>query len=748
VQKKTNKIERLEMEKNTKVSIIIPIYNMEKYLEECLDTAIGQTLKDIEIICVNDGSQDNSLSIIKKYMAIDDRIVLIDQENLGVATARNNAMNIATGEFICFMDPDDWYPESDILETLYITAKEHNVNICGGSFSEYYPNGDVITDFKLEKSKYKFDKDMLMFYNQYQFEFGYHRFVYKTEFLRKHNIYFPQYVRFQDPPFFITAMVNAKKFYAISKVTYAYRAGNFKTIQWTERKASDLFKGLIDNLRLSNEYGLNELHYMTAKRLSVNYKDIFIDVIHEVTDTKNFLNLVGNAENVANYTVLKKDGLDEKYREFLKTLYYLLWTNEVKDAIGYENSNIDDKFDVIRKSDNVKVSVIVPFYNDEKYVSDCLESLRDQTMKELQIICVNDGSQDNSRSIVEEFSKYDERIEIIDKENGGLSSARNVGISRAKGKYLMFLDSDDYLDLDSIRYLYTVAEQDDTDIIDFDAVAFFETKEDEEKNSNYKSFYERKYNSNEVCLGEEYFSECIQNNDFKPSVCLHFMKTSFIKDNGITFYEGILHEDNLFTLQSLLMATRVKYINKKYYYRRVHEDSIMTRETTMKNIYGYFVTIYFMLDFANNYNFKLEGTKDALSKELSLIYRNNVLSKMKKFEDDNIDLYTDDYMQKMYFDVFIKTSVNKIKALNEKYQEVRNRPNGIIKNDEIDTLRKTNNSLVDKNNWLIQKKDEIESDRDRILNSYSYRLGMLVTWIPRKIRRFLRICLFSLQFPK
>ena len=172
------------MRKNTKVSIIIPIYNMEKYLEECLDTAIGQTLKDIEIICVNDGSQDNSLSIIKKYMAIDDRIVLIDQENLGVATARNNAMNIATGEFICFMDPDDWYPESDILETLYITAKEHNVNICGGSFSEYYPNGDVITDFKWEKSKYKFDKDMLMFYNQYQFEFGYHRFVYKTEFLR------------------------------------------------------------------------------------------------------------------------------------------------------------------------------------------------------------------------------------------------------------------------------------------------------------------------------------------------------------------------------------------------------------------------------------------------------------------------------------------------------------------------------------------------------------------------------------
>lgn len=725
------------MKQSTKVSIIIPIYNMEKYLAECLDTVIRQTLKDIEIICVNDGSQDNSLSIIKKYMETDDRIVLIDQENLGVATARNNAMNIAKGEFICFMDPDDWYPENDILETLYSTAKEHNVNICGGSFSEYYPNGDVITDFKWEKSKYKFDKDMLMFYNQYQFEFGYHRFVYKTEFLRKHNINFPLYVRFQDPPFFINAMVHAKKFYAISKITYAYRVGNFKTIQWTERKASDLLKGLIDNLRLSNEYGLNELHYLTAKRLAVNYKDIFTSVIHQLTDTKSFLNLISSAENTANYEVLKKDGLDEKYREFLKTLYYLLWTNETKETIECENNNIDDDFEVIRKSGNVKVSVIVPFYNDEKYVSDCLESLRDQTMKELQIICVNDGSKDNSRSIVEGFSKYDERIEIVDKENGGLSSARNAGISRAKGKYLMFLDSDDYLDLDSIRYLYTVAEQDDTDIIDFDAVAFFETKEDEENNKNYTTFYERKSENNEVRLGEEYFVECIQNNDFKPSACLHFMKTSFLKENQITFYEGILHEDNLFTLQSLLMATRVKYLNKKYYYRRVHGNSIMTREVTMKNIYGYFVTIYSMLDFANNYNFKLEDTKVALSEELSLINK-NVLSKMKKIEDDNIDSFTDDYMQKMYFSIFVESSADKVRELNEKYQDAKNKLNGTHKNDENDVLRKANNSLMDENNLLKQKKDEIERDRERILNSYSYRVGLLITWIPRKIRRCIR----------
>lgn len=722
----------------TKISIIIPIYNMEKYLAECLETVINQTLKEIEIICVNDGSQDDSLAIIKKYIEMDNRIVLIDQENLGVATARNNAMNIAKGEFICFMDPDDWYPESDILETLYFTAKEHNVNICGGSFSEYYPNGDVITDFKGEKSKYKFEKDMLMFYNQYQFEFGYHRFVYKTEFLRKYNIEFPLYARFQDPPFFINAMVHAKKFFSISKITYAYRVGNFKTIQWTERKASDLLKGLIDNLRLSNEYGLNELHRLTAKRLAVNYKDIFINVIHELTDTKSFLSLIRNAENSANYEVLKKDGIGEKYREFLKTLYYLLWTSETKEANINEKNDLIREPEVIKEPDIVKVSIIVPFYNDEKYVSDCLESLRDQTMKELQIICVNDGSQDNSRNIVEEFSKYDERIEIVDKENGGLSSARNAGISRAKGKYLMFLDSDDYLDLDSIRYLYTVAESEDTDIVDFDAVSFFETREDEEKNRNYKSFYVRKCNNNEVRLGEEYFIECIQNNDFKPPAWLHFMKTSFLRDNQITFYDGILHEDNLFSMQSLLLASRVKYVNKKYYYRRIHEDSIMTRKITMKNVYGYFVTIYAMLDFAENYNFKLADTKSALSKELSLIYK-NIIDKMCKIEDYNIDSCTDDYMQKMYFDVFIKAAFDKLAVQNEKYQDVKNKWNKKSDEKDVVLVRNANNPLVVENNMLKQKKDEIERDRERILNSYSYRLGLIITWIPRKIRRCISI---------
>lgn len=128
-----------------KVSVIIPVYNVEKYLRECLDSVINQALKDIEIICVDDGSPDNSLSILKEYANKDKRFVLIEQNNKGVATARNNAIDKATGEFVCFMDPDDYYPDDKVLETLYSKAVENNVYICGGEFSAFIDGETNIT---------------------------------------------------------------------------------------------------------------------------------------------------------------------------------------------------------------------------------------------------------------------------------------------------------------------------------------------------------------------------------------------------------------------------------------------------------------------------------------------------------------------------------------------------------------------------------------------------------------------------
>lgn len=114
--------------KMVKVSITVPVYNVEKYLEKCLDSLIGQTLKDIEIICINDGSTDNSLSILEKYAKKDSRIKIINQENQGIANTRNKSIKLAQGEYIGFVDSDDWV-SCDFFEKLYNAALKYEADI-------------------------------------------------------------------------------------------------------------------------------------------------------------------------------------------------------------------------------------------------------------------------------------------------------------------------------------------------------------------------------------------------------------------------------------------------------------------------------------------------------------------------------------------------------------------------------------------------------------------------------------------
>ena len=256
----------------TKVSVIIPCYNVEKYLRQCLDSVINQTLKDIEIICVNDGSPDNSIQILQEYAQKDGRVVIIDRENKGVAESRNEGIKKANGEFVCFMDPDDLYPSNDILETLYNRAVENDVKICGGEFSDFSIEEPELKQNYNRKCGYLFNKDGIIFYKDYQYDYGFTRFIYSKEFLIKNNILFPNYTRFEDPPFFVNAMICAEKFYALNKITYAYRKGH-KAVHWDKQNIDDLLEGLTMNISYAKKYNLKKLKKYTKKRFKQHYKE-------------------------------------------------------------------------------------------------------------------------------------------------------------------------------------------------------------------------------------------------------------------------------------------------------------------------------------------------------------------------------------------------------------------------------------------------------------------------------------------
>ncbi|MCI8991551.1 MAG: glycosyltransferase [Eubacterium sp.] len=294
-----------------KISVIIPIYNMEMYLQECLDTVLSQTLQEIEVICINDGSQDSSEEIIRKNIEKDPRIKLISQENRGVAYARNAGIRSASGEFVIFIDPDDWYPDNDVLECLYRKAKEENVLICGGSFSEVQPGG-LVTEFTGNKKKYAFEKDGILDFKEYQFDYGYHRFIYQLDFLKSNDIYFPPYIRYQDPPFFVKAMICAGKFYAMKKITYRYRVGH-QNINWTEKRLIDLLQGLRDNLKMSGEAGLEELHGLTIERLGKSYINMYARTLKEASP--ELFRLLFEIDRCINRDLIADDPVAIKYAD-------------------------------------------------------------------------------------------------------------------------------------------------------------------------------------------------------------------------------------------------------------------------------------------------------------------------------------------------------------------------------------------------------------------------------------------------
>lgn len=269
-------------------------------------------------------------------------------------------------------------------------------------------------------------------------------------------------------------------------------------------------------------------------------------------------------------------------------------------------------------SDRILVSVVIPMYNVGKYIEKCLTSLRCQTYKDLEIICVNDGSTDNTLSLAQKCAREDERIILVDKPNGGPSSARNAGIDAAKGEYIYFLDGDDWLETEAIEALVNCAQENQAELVLFNARTYFESEAVEAANKSYTDYYRRKGTYEGVYTGENLFVELNRNWDFKPSACLLFIKREFLQEIGLRFYDGILHEDNLFTITLLQKAERVVLCNKVLYGRLLREASIMSSEKNWKHAYGLYVCRCEMLRAFGEKKFSFAYYK-ALKKYLDVI---------------------------------------------------------------------------------------------------------------------------------
>lgn len=217
------------------------------------------------------------------------------------------------------------------------------------------------------------------------------------------------------------------------------------------------------------------------------------------------------------------------------------------------------------------ISIVVPVYNVEKYVLVCIKSILSQIEKEDELIIINDGSEDGSLEICQDFTKDHDNVVIYSQKNRGLSVARNKGIELSKNEYVMFVDADDYLIEGAIRKIRICVEKYNLDILQFDAEILNQLEVESKRNP-----YDRRYFPiNDVLTGKEMFRESFPRY-YQPSSCLMAIKRDFLINGKHRFIEGILHEDNAFTFQVLMNAQRVKHMPEKLYIRRMRRNSITT----------------------------------------------------------------------------------------------------------------------------------------------------------------------------
>jgi len=240
------------------VSIIVPVYNAESFLRRCLDSLIAQTLSDIEIVLVDDGSTDNSLSICRAYAKRDERIKIISQQNTGISGARNAGLDAACGEYIGFADSDD-HADADMFFEMYTAAKRHDADIvncdileCGRLIKTNAEKNRVI-DLQAERDC------IFSHINTSKIAMFAVRNITRARIIKDNKIYFPPDARGQESPFFMECFLNAKSYYSLDRALYFYmpNPGSLSRVKFNPGLLRQLTNQYNRKIEVYNKYGIN-----------------------------------------------------------------------------------------------------------------------------------------------------------------------------------------------------------------------------------------------------------------------------------------------------------------------------------------------------------------------------------------------------------------------------------------------------------------------------------------------------------
>ena len=524
------------------ISVIIPVYNVQEYLPKCLESVLGQTLRDIEVICVDDRSFDASLAILGEHAARDSRLRIISQEsNRGVSAARNKGLDSACGEYVFFLDADDWI-ETNHLEEMYAKAVETGRNIVTNeNWLKEFPDR---SERPPEKSILKGESGVFpVEYVQSRLYQTVWSRLYRRTFIEENELRFPEELCYGEDYYFSgLAEVLQDDSYVFAGPPYHYlqRTGSLNHI-----KHPDAIKAciLLYNAWKSRGIDVEGLKLFYAWELEIESERKFLAVRDFFHDIRTLVR--AHSRNYVHFDLFCLEAVlsCRTYEDFLKRF----------------NPNLVISFVKAHRVRRPSVTVVIPVYNTLSFLPRCLDSVRSQTLPDLEILCVDDGSTDGSGEYLDRMAAEDSRIRVIHfPKNGGAPAARNRAIDEARGEWVFFMDSDDWIDAEYIDALVRNARKTGLDIVS--NVDFIYEYDDPSKS--------RRADVQFVIPGKDaYYDPRVIQRGLLPVVWLRLYRRSFLLGSGVRFPELRSGEDNYFVgLTELLQEKGYLFHGPAYHY--------------------------------------------------------------------------------------------------------------------------------------------------------------------------------------
>lgn len=638
------------------VSVIVPVHNAERHLPSALESIRRQTLTDFEVILVDDGSTDSSGTILAEFAASDPRARLISGPAVGSAgAARNAGLAIASGDYLAFLDADDYFVPTMLAE-LHQRAVTDDADVVACKFRIYNevtrettPANWVLRLEHLPRTR-PFAPDAVGHHLFFAFNPAAWNKLFRTRFIRESGLEFQSLRRTNDAYFTFMALALAERISYLDRYLVNYRTANVDSLQGTIDETPLEFVEALDAMRatliatgrwekLERAFVNQALTLCLTNLKRPKTPAGFLEVYEALrTDVFTRFGVLGRPAEYFVRPGLPRDRdfiLERTPEEYLFTKFRdaTATTEKARAELKQALREVDmrgrrpsgpvapapaaeretptaeveavaaevEAVAAVATSDAPDVSVIIPVYNTLAFVSDCLDSVRRQTGCSLEIICVDDGSSDGSGEVLDAAAEEDPRIRVIHQGNGGLSSARNTGIAAATGRYICFIDSDDYWRLDAIADLVRQADEAALDVLLFDAMSLRDDGVSDELWDEYQAYYERQHYDG-VRTGPELLAAMHRPREYRASACLYLARRALLVERELRFYPGITHEDNLFTFEVLLQSERASHTQTALYARRVRAGSIVTTGAQVAAARGYFVTCVEMFRFLQRHD--------------------------------------------------------------------------------------------------------------------------------------------------